>query len=68
MADPSGPVSATDDTATAILRPKRSLVAYAAFAHLYSHLLSPNRLIVDEATSDDNSGRSFSTTSRLSSQ
>ncbi|KAI6164523.1 P-loop containing nucleoside triphosphate hydrolase protein [Pisolithus thermaeus] len=41
MADPSGapPQPGPNDTATAILRPKKS----------------PNRLIVDEATSDDNS-------------
>ncbi|OCH96304.1 AAA ATPase [Obba rivulosa] len=41
MADPSGalPAPGNDDTSTAILRPKKS----------------PNRLIVDEASSDDNS-------------
>lgn len=60
MADPSGapPQPGPNDTSTAILRPKKSYV-YPIFPyHFRSDVLcSPNRLIVDEASSDDNSGR-----------
>lgn len=62
MADPSGapPQPGPNDTATAILRTKKS---YGTLRLSHPRNTSdtasrsPHRLIVDEATSDDNSGR-----------
>lgn len=59
MADPSGaaPQPGPNDISTAILRPKKSCVFYQlSYPYRSDVLCSPNRLIVDEATSDDNSG------------
>ena len=63
MADPSGapPQPGPDDISTAILRPKKSRVFFFYAASLSrltcTHVYRPNRLIVDEATADDNSGK-----------
>ena len=64
MATPSGapPAPGPDDVSTAILRPKKSWVPISCVAWKDAIdadafvVYSPNRLIVDEATSDDNSG------------
>lgn len=60
MADPSGapPQPGPNDISTAILRPKKSYV-YPLLPYPYRSdvVCRPNRLIVDEASSDDNSGK-----------
>ena len=60
MADPSGapPQPGPNDVSTAILRPKKSYVNHLNFLCVARfHICSrPNRLIVDEASADDNSG------------
>lgn len=62
MADPSGaaPQPGPNDVSTAILRPKKSCVTISpgllAVLLIFGDRYSPNRLIVDEATSDDSSG------------
>ena len=60
-ADPSGaaPQAGTNDTSTAILQPKKLLVDFASLSPIVSdEFCRPNRLIVNEATSDNYSGES----------
>lgn len=60
MADPSGapPQPGPNDISTAILRPKKSYVyPLLPYPSRSDVLCRPHRLIVDEASSDDNSGK-----------
>ena len=67
MADDPSRQAQADETGTAILRPKKSSVnfisdRFAALLTLRCSVRSPNRLVVDESASDDNSVASINPT------